>query len=169
MVATLRRSPGVVLPPVNHDFLPGSPMVCENSPMANDTRGGLEAQIRRLEEQLLDPEARRSAERMGELLADDFVEFASSGVTYDKERILEVLQDEALADDPVVRSLGHFEAIVLGPDVVLTRYHLLRRHPAHEHPTQSLRSSVWRRRDGRWQVTFHQGTYVARKQDRSDA
>ena len=131
--------------------------------MANPEPDVLEAEIRRLEESLLEPDVRRSAERMGELIADDFVEFASSGVVYDKKCILEVLQDEALADDPVSRSLAQFELVVLGTDVALTRYRLVRQHSTSEKPTQSLRSSVWRRRDGRWQITFHQGTYVAEK------
>ena len=122
---------------------------------------GLEAELLALERALLDPEVRRSPERVDALLADEFVEFASSGVAYDKRRILEVLQDEALADDPVTRSLAHFEAVPLGEDVALTRYRLLRRRSANEEPTQSLRSSIWRRRDGRWQMAFHQGTFVA--------
>ena len=121
----------------------------------------LESELLALEEALLDPEVRRSPERMGALLADEFVEFASSGVAYDKRRILEVLQDEALADDPVTRSIAHFEAVPLAADVALTRYRLLRRRSTHEEPTQSLRSSIWRRRDGRWQMAFHQGTFVA--------
>lgn len=121
----------------------------------------LEAELLALERALLDPEVRRSRERVDALLADEFVEFASSGVAYDKRRILEVLQDEALADDPVTRSLAHFEAVPLGEDVALTRYRLLRRRSANEEPTQSLRSSIWRRRDGRWQMAFHQGTFVA--------
>jgi hypothetical protein len=45
--------------------------------------------------------------------------------------------------------------------VALTRYRLLRRRSTRDKPTQSLRSSVWRERDGRWQITFHQGTGVA--------
>ena len=121
----------------------------------------LESELLALEEALLDPEVRRSPERMGALIADEFVEFASSGVAYDKARILEVLQDEALADDPVTRSLAHFEAVSLGDGVALTRYRLLRQRSTRDAPTQSLRSSIWRRRDGRWQVAFHQGTFVA--------
>jgi hypothetical protein len=123
----------------------------------------LETQLYALEKQLLDPEVRRSPERMGALLAEEFVEFASSGVAYDKPRILEVLQDEALADDPVSRSIAHFEVIALGPDVALTRYRLMRQRSTHDKPTQSLRSSLWAKRDGRWQVTFHQGTFVAER------
>ena len=68
----------------------------------------LHHELEALERMLLDPEVRRSPERMSALLADDFVEFASSGVAYDKRVILEVLQDEALADDPVTRSLERF-------------------------------------------------------------
>ena len=118
----------------------------------------LEKELLELEQSLLDPEVRRSPERMGALLADGFVEFSSSGVAYDKARILEVLQDEALADDPVTRSLAHFEVVPLGTDGALTRYRLLRQRSTQERPSQSLRSSVWHRRGGQWQVVFHQGT-----------
>ena len=121
----------------------------------------LESELLALEQALLDPEVRRSPERVGALLAEEFIEFASSGVAYDKARILEALQDEAIADDPVTRSLAHFEAVALGDGVALTRYRLLRRRSTQEAPTQSLRSSIWRRRDGRWQMAFHQGTLVA--------
>jgi glyoxylase I family protein len=123
-------------------------------------RRDLEADLLPLESALLDPEVRGSPERVDALLAEDFVEFASSGVAYDKARILELLRDEALADDPVLRSLAHFEAVELAEGVALTRYRLLRRASPHEAPTQSLRSSLWRRNDGRWQMVFHQGTYV---------
>jgi hypothetical protein len=122
--------------------------------------GDLESELRSLEDALLDPEVRASPERVAALLAEDFVEFASSGIAYDKARILEILRDEALADDPVLRSLAHFVAIELAEGVALTRYRLLRRASPHELPTQSLRSSIWRRKDGRWQMVFHQGTFV---------
>ena len=120
--------------------------------------GELEAEVLALERALLDPEVRRSPERVGALLAREFIEFASSGVAYDKKRILEALQDEALADDPVTRSLVHFEVVRIAEDAVLTRYRLLRRRSTQDQPTQSLRSSVWVRRGGRWQMAFHQGT-----------
>jgi hypothetical protein len=122
--------------------------------------GDLESELRSLEDALLDPEVRASPERVAALLAEDFVEFASSGIAYDKARILEILRDEALADDPVLRSLAHIVAIELAEGVALTRYRLLRRASPHELPTQSLRSSIWRRKDGRWQMVFHQGTFV---------
>lgn len=120
----------------------------------------LHAELQALETALLDPDVRRSRERVDALLSDEFVEFASSGVAYDKARILEVLQDEALADDPVTRSIAHFEVVRLDDDLALTRYRLLRRRSTQDMPTQSLRSSVWRRSEGRWRMLFHQGTMV---------
>lgn len=121
----------------------------------------IERELRALEEQLLDPEVRRSTERVSALLAEDFVEFSSAGVVYDRARILEVLQDEAMLEDPVSRSIVHFEIVGLGTDVVLTRYRLVRRRSPGESTSQSLRSSVWRRTGAGWRMIFHQGTFVS--------
>jgi len=123
--------------------------------------GDIERELQALEEQLLDPDVRRSTERVSALLAGDFVEFSSAGVAYDRARILEVLQDEAMLEDPVLRSIVHFQVVALGTDVVLTRYRLVRRRSPWESTSQSLRSSVWRRTAGRWQMIFHQGTFVS--------
>ncbi len=46
------------------------------------------------------------------------------------------------------------EGTALVPDVVLVTYRTGR--PGHS----TLRSSIWRLRDGRWLVVFHQGTVV---------
>jgi hypothetical protein len=123
--------------------------------------GDIERELRALEEQLLDPDVRRSTERVSALLDEDFVEFSSAGVAYDRARILEVLQDEAMLEDPVSRSIVHFEIVSLGPDVALTRYRLVRRRSPGESTSQSLRSSVWRRSAAGWRMIFHQGTFVS--------
>ena len=47
--------------------------------------------LRRLEEQLLQPETRSSADQLGKLLADEFIEFGSSGRVFDKAKIIESL------------------------------------------------------------------------------
>ncbi|HET7404072.1 MAG TPA: DUF4440 domain-containing protein [Usitatibacter sp.] len=121
----------------------------------------IERELRALEEQLLDPEVRRSSERVSALLAEDFIEFSSAGVAYDRARILDVLRDEAMLEDPVSRSIVRFEVVDLGTDVVLTRYRLLRQRFPGEPASQSLRSSVWRRTAGGWRMIFHQGTFVS--------
>ncbi|WP_370676935.1 DUF4440 domain-containing protein [Pleomorphomonas sp. PLEO] len=47
--------------------------------------------FRSLERTLHRPEVRRSPETVGALLADDFIEFGSSGTVYDKASIIEAL------------------------------------------------------------------------------
>ena len=56
----------------------------------------LQEHIRDLEERLLRQEVRRSREALDELLADEFVEFASDGVAYDKTHVIAALQAERL-------------------------------------------------------------------------
>src|SRR5262245_9770791 len=112
--------------------------------------------LRQLEEELLDPEVRRSPDRVGRLLGDEFIEFGSSGHTYDKAQIIEALKQET--HDPAARIvLAEFAARRLAPGVVLVTYRtVLRAGPAP--PTSRLRSSIWKRIDGHWQMVFHQGT-----------
>jgi len=104
----------------------------------------IEAQLRHLEELLLQPEVRSSPERVAALLADDFVEFGSSGRVFNKEQIIAALRGES----PVKRSVSRFECVMLSDSVALVRYRL----------TRSLRSSIWRLSDGQWRMVFHQGT-----------
>ncbi len=89
--------------------------------------------------------------QLAALLADDFAEFGGSGRhwTVDAMRA-------ALADAPPLDAveLLDFTVSLLAPDVALATYRL-------GPPRPSNRSSVWVRRDGRWQVRFHQGTLTA--------
>jgi hypothetical protein len=50
--------------------------------------------IRQLEERLLRPEVRASADQVAVLLADGFVEFGTSGRIYNKEQMIDLLQQE---------------------------------------------------------------------------
>ena len=111
----------------------------------------VEAQLRHLEEQLLEPEVRASAERVSALLADDFVEFGSSGQVFDKKQIIELLRQGT----PTKRSLSKFESTMLSDNVVLVTYRATR---SSKPPVHSLRSSIWRLSNGQWQMVFHQGT-----------
>jgi hypothetical protein len=111
----------------------------------------VEAQLRHLEEQLLQPEVRASAERVNALLADEFVEFGSSGQVFDKKQIIALLQQEM----PTRRSLSNLLTTVLAERVVLVTYRATR---SSNPPVHTLRSSIWRLSNGRWQMVFHQGT-----------
>lgn len=82
------------------------------------------------------------------LIADGFLEFGASGRTWDKAKMRETLAG-AMPTPPV--DLEDFAAEALADDVALVTYRL-------GPPRPSNRSSVWIRRNGRWQVRFHQGT-----------
>ncbi|HSN18760.1 MAG TPA: DUF4440 domain-containing protein [Gammaproteobacteria bacterium] len=112
--------------------------------------------IRRLEEQLLDPAFRRSATAVAALLADEFQEVGSSGRRYDKSQILAALAQE----DGFTADVTRFAIQALAPDHVLATY-CVSIGRAGSAPQHSLRSSLWRKQDGNWQLLFHQGTPVA--------
>ena len=110
----------------------------------------LAQQIHALETSFLRPEVRRAA-RLAELLAEDFVEFGSSGHIFSREEVLRSLPTEPAAP----RSVDDMRVTPLGEDAVLVSY---RAWYDQQPRAESLRSSVWVHRDGRWQLRFHQGT-----------
>jgi len=112
--------------------------------------------IRHLEEQLLRPDVRRSADQVDALLANEFVEFGSSGRIYDKRQIIESLQQEA-ADGPSA-VLKDFCARELAPEVTLVTYRTVRTAADHSIEISTLRSSIWKWDGDRWRMVFHQGT-----------
>jgi hypothetical protein len=105
--------------------------------------------LRDLEEQLLHPELRGSAEQVSALLADGFVEFGSSCAIYDRTEVITALLQE---NGRGARTIAEFSARQLSPDVCLVTYRVVE--------SRTIRSSVWRRADGRWRMEFHQGTKV---------
>jgi len=117
-----------------------------------------EEHIRQMEERLLLPEVRKSIKELDELLADDFIEIGSSGV-YNKRQIIESLKNEP----PTKRSLSDFKAYTLAPGVVLVTYRAVQHVSSDKPPVYSLRSSIWKFLDSRWQMSFHQGTLIKSK------
>jgi hypothetical protein len=53
-----------------------------------------ESLFRELEERLLEPDFRKSAKDIMDLLADEFIEFGSSGRVFNKQQIIESLQKQ---------------------------------------------------------------------------
>jgi hypothetical protein len=113
--------------------------------------------IRQLEEKLLQADVRRSQHALEELLADEFVEFASDGASYNKVQVIAALQHEVTYH----RSLTNFNVVALAHNVVLATYRSTRRDETTYEVVESLRSSVWAQRNNRWRLVFHQGTRVA--------
>jgi hypothetical protein len=114
----------------------------------NETR--LKEHLLLLEQTLLQHDARSKIEVLDRLLADDFVEYGSSGRIFNKQVILKRLPSE----QTMKMTLSHFEMKLLAPNVVQTTFQLYK----HETKQHSLRSSIWKRNEDHWQMVFHQGT-----------
>ena len=85
--------------------------------MEND----LQKTIYDLETTLLKPEIRSSANDLDLLLADDFMEFGSSGEIYDKKAILERLPKDTEIS-PVQFKVSDFTVKALSENVVLATF-----------------------------------------------
>jgi hypothetical protein len=117
-----------------------------------------ESLLRELEERLLLPNVRKSAQDIMDLLADEFIEFGSSGRVFDKQQIIQSLQNESI--EPLTqRSITEFKTLVLATGVVLVTYCIVS-HISGEQPVYSLRSSIWKLNNDRWKLIFHQGTML---------
>jgi hypothetical protein len=115
-------------------------------------------EIRSLEERLANPASGAAA--LAPLFAAEFREFGSSGRVFDAPTVLSALDAVTRRPNRGVITLDGFRAERVATNVILATY--LARSPAGpgwKSPT--LRSSLWCKREGRWQIVFHQGTPVA--------
>ena len=101
-----------------------------------------------LEWKLFDTNIRRS-EHVLDLLDEDFIEIGKSGRVYTRAQVIEALREEA----PLAWELTGFRTQIVAPHVCLLTY-----RATSENALTSLRSSLWRRENGRWRMLFHQGT-----------
>ncbi|MFS0613922.1 DUF4440 domain-containing protein [Lederbergia ruris] len=88
-----------------------------------------------------------------ELLADDFLEFGSSGISYDKKAQLDAAKAINM-NKPIQFTVTDFKIKLLATDVILATYRTLR----HNDSKYVLRSSIWKKNNSKWQMIFHQGT-----------
>ena len=116
--------------------------------------------FRSLEQSLHRPEVRRSRKAVGESLADDFIEFGSSGSVYDKPTILDALANEPASSSDMAIESSDYAMRILSDDAVLLTYRTVSRSSELGMERHALRSSIWQQIDGRWQMSFHQGTIV---------
>jgi hypothetical protein len=105
--------------------------------------------LRDLEERLLHPSVRASPDEVATLLADEFIEFGSSGRIYDKQQIIRLLQEE---QGEAQLTMAEFSARRLSADTVLVTYRVVE--------SRTMRSSIWCFQEGRWRMVFHQGTKI---------
>ena len=105
-----------------------------------------------LERQLLDPSLRHNGAWLEVVLHEQFYEIGASGRTFDKSQAITLLA----AEDPDAPALHVVDpsAVRLAEDLVQLRWATDGSRPA-------MRSSLWIRDAGRWQMFFHQGTLTA--------
>ncbi|MDR4889683.1 DUF4440 domain-containing protein [Fredinandcohnia sp. QZ13] len=113
----------------------------------------LKQHLQELEKMHISIEVRKSRVELDKLLADDFFEIGSSGYMLDKKECLE--SGVGLTE----MSLHNYEIFPLASDVVLTTYFIVDK----TRNRNTLRSSIWKRIDGSWQLYFHQGTITPLK------
>lgn len=104
--------------------------------------------IQEMEESLLKPETRKSIPKLQKLIAEDFIEYGSSGIIYNKQDLLDSLHEE----EPKDYLAENFKVKELSPTILLITYKITIA------PRCSLRSSIWQYKNNRWQMIFHQGT-----------
>jgi|ERR1041385_5807896 hypothetical protein len=109
------------------------------------------------EKKLLDPALRQQPEKLAPMLADDFLEFGSSGRAYDKKQVLYLLRKQV----PARLTIEEFRVHELASSAALVTYRARSERSDGRPEKYSLRSSVWVQRGGEWQMMFHQGTLVA--------
>jgi len=106
--------------------------------------------LQQLEAELLAPSVRKS-ERVAQLLADNFVEYGSSGRVYARAEVISAL----MAESPTNISASDFSVQLIAPGIALLRYVACR------HSAYSLRSSIWQLQHDQWRMLFHQATPCA--------
>lgn len=121
----------------------------------SETRVDVSEQLRQLEQTLLKPAVRRNRARMVELLAEDFLEFGSSGRVWTRETIIDLLTKETAFVPP---DIEEFHCALLAPELALVTYRTARFDEKTGERLASLRSSLWSRTTGEWKMRFHQGT-----------
>lgn len=118
-------------------------------------------ELLKLETGLHKREVRSSSRALSELLADEFMEFGSSGRIFNKRAIMDALASET---DDLQVCVEDFAARELAPNVALITYVVAK--PSSQPGAMirtSLRSSIWQRKDGGWRMIFHQGTNIPKR------
>jgi hypothetical protein len=112
--------------------------------------------IKQLEEELLTRAARKNAERLNELIADEFIEIGKSGKRYTKQELIDTLRNEEFTKSEITDYKITFitDAIVF---IVYTENHY---NKAKNKVQSTIRSSIWKSYSGKWKMVFHQGTPI---------
>jgi len=114
--------------------------------------------LKRLERELHHPGLPGDHERLEALLHPEFCEVGRSGLRYSRETVVRYL---ASVEAPVPTASDQFAVIELAADFALLTYRSWQPGTDGSRQRPSLRSSLWQRSQGQWQLRYHQGTPAA--------
>jgi DNA-binding MarR family transcriptional regulator len=132
--------------------VPCGPLLPPEDAAAPAIDGADPKRLRALEDSLWRPETRSDRDYMERLLSPDFFEFGRSGRVYTREDIVGMRFTK-----PIDYALRDFKITPLDRQVALVTY--VSEVAANE-PVRGNRSSLWRKTQQGWQLSFHQGTAV---------
>ncbi len=89
------------------------------------------------------------------MMAEDFWEVGASGKVYEREFVLELLEERHRTPQKESLQPSDFRIRQVGADTYLLHYDLL------QGERRTRRTTVWERSAGGWQIVFHQGTVIA--------
>jgi len=115
--------------------------------------------IKKLEIELHQYQTRQDKTRVEQLIHSDFLEIGYSGKVYSKQEIMNSLAEEPEPDYRVHSQ--DYEYIELAPDLMQVMYKAAHSYNDGTFSRHSIRTSIWQKVDGRWQIRFHQATAVA--------
>ncbi|WP_199155641.1 DUF4440 domain-containing protein [Chromobacterium sp. ASV23] len=117
--------------------------------------------LSRLEAELHQPAVRRNGACVRALLHPDFEEVGRSGRLYSREALVGALANEAEGSAAEVITADSYVATDLGQGIALLTYRSARKQEDGRLERHTLRSSIWVRVAGEWQLRYHQGTAAA--------
>lgn len=114
--------------------------------------------ILKLESDMLKSEVRKSAQMIGDIISEGFIEFCSNGNEYHYKNG-DIFQED---DDnkELFWEIVDFKIEELSEDCILAMYKVIKHDEPDENKKYSLRSTIWKCIDGKWKMFFHQGTYT---------
>jgi hypothetical protein len=104
-----------------------------------------------LELEMINNDSKRNIDKLNAIIADEFIEFASSGNIYTKSNILEILPKT----ENLQINIYDFRIMELNDGIILATY---KTEKVCENPVIAIRSSIWKNFSGYWKIIFHQGT-----------
>lgn len=116
----------------------------------------LNKNIKDLELQLLDPKVRKNKKILKELIDDNFVEIASTGIVINKNDVLDSLPKE----NKIEWKVFNMKVSEIAEGLFLVTYKATKSILRNNTKISSLRSSIWNNYNGKFKIIFHQGTLI---------